>query len=666
MPHSTSKRSLAHVAVWCCLVIILAAAVQQRSAPPEAEQQYQFVRFDAETPLERLLDKQIDVDVTDTPIRTAIEQLAAEQGITVRFDDAAFENRDLFSNPVSMHLKQISLRNALQLLLDQCNPTIAGWDDATYVEQPDELLITSVDAASEMLETRFYPLPDITYTPPLLPNQLWTFDIDSMIEFIESLAAPDSWEAMGGLATIRESEGGMLISQTQAAHREIRDLYGQIDRFQSRPYGSDYPAQPGQTYSNTEQEIFMWLTQSADLDFVDAPLSEVLHTIGENQRINVWIDERSLDDEGIRSDEPSTVHVTGISLGAALKMVLAPQRLTFVVDNDVLEITTQIAAEENIRGRMYDLRRVSLVGDYDTVCELIAIVVAPETWEFSGPCPVINLPGVIGFPQTEDVHHEIAQLLLDIERIRTTPRLQRPAAAPLNRDRRAKQRIDQILARPVSLKYENRPLTDVMNAIARECQIPLWIDQWALSDENVSPVMHISADIENVSLKDALETLLKPQKLAAVYNHEMLYITTDIVANEILTPRVYDAVDLLDIYAPGWVAQRERQLQTLQKIMLRRKRLMRQQLPGQGFFQIAPEGWYAMGDEETAALAPTSADKYLEHLVNDIETNIAPKSWDSVGGPGTIMEFEDALVVRQTEAVHEQIADWLKKLRQKK
>ena len=55
----------------------------------------------------------------------------------------------------------------------------------------------------------------------------------------------------------------------------------------------------------------------------------------------------------------------------------------------------------------------------------------------------------------------------------------------------------------------------------------------------------------------------------------------------------------------------------------------------------------------------------FESLIELITTTIAPDSWDEVGGPGAIQEFEGnlSLVVSQTQDVHDQIADLLDQLR---
>ncbi|MGH7134554.1 MAG: hypothetical protein ACREHD_02375 [Pirellulales bacterium] len=53
-------------------------------------------------------------------------------------------------------------------------------------------------------------------------------------------------------------------------------------------------------------------------------------------------------------------------------------------------------------------------------------------------------------------------------------------------------------------------------------------------------------------------------------------------------------------------------------------------------------------------------------MIENIDGSIAPATWDNVGGPGAIEEFVNsgALVISQTTEIHEEIAAYLKALRE--
>lgn len=92
--------------------------------------------------------------------------------------------------------------------------------------------------------------------------------------------------------------------------------------------------------------------------------------------------------------------------------------------------------------------------------------------------------------------------------------------------------------------------------------------------------------------------------------------------------------------------------------------------PG-GLGQAAPGAW-GQGNRQlggpAAAMPPGgnfAAPDYGPDLVDLIQRTIAPNSWDIRGGPGSIYYWRPgrALVVRQTTAVHEAVADGLQQLR---
>ena len=94
-----------------------------------------------------------------------------------------------------------------------------------------------------------------------------------------------------------------MIRNTQPVHAKIADLYRQIERLIARPEGSDYPAQPGETYSADEAAILLKLEQPLGVTFADKPLRQAMRLIAEHHGVNVWIDESALTDEGIADDK---------------------------------------------------------------------------------------------------------------------------------------------------------------------------------------------------------------------------------------------------------------------------------------------------------------------------------------------------------------------------
>ncbi len=100
---------------------------------------------------------------------------------------------------------------------------------------------------------------------------------------------------------------------------------------------------------------------------------------------------------------------------------------------------------------------------------------------------------------------------------------------------------------------------------------------------------------------------------------------------------------------------------------------------GGGFFQVPDRvsisqtsylgqaGSHGMGGMAAPAPPVTAVahrSAAIDELIEAITTAIEPESWDEVGGPGSISVVGQALVIGQTESVHERVAVFLQELRQ--
>lgn len=659
---STGWVTCLHVALWCCAVGMLGWLIGKseqptvKSAPKNIPAQSERSSSDplplpmiVSAPMERLLNTPIDVDVRNELLKDVIIELVEEQGGVVRFEEPTILHGNVsLDESVSLQLKQVSLRNVLNLLL---HPRKLEW-----IDMDRSLLVVNNWVAREILETHYYPIPELYWEDSRFLRRE-PLDSYSMIEFISLPVGHDSWESVGGIGQITPVGDGLLIRNSQAVHTGIVDLYRQIQNLMFRPAGSDYPAQPNETYTPEEHAIFEKLEQPLGVSFVNVSLAKAMRLIAEHHGINVWIDELSLRDEAVSTELEVTTEYANMSLRSALHRMLQEIQLTHVVDDGVLKITTMITAEEYGEARIYDLRRLVPDEEYDYIIELLTTVISPESWpEVGGPAPIELLPGMIAFSHTPHVHQEIAQVLFDMERIVTTPRQQRPAEAPLNRERRAEAQFRKQLRKPVSIDVRQQPLAEVLKLLARNHNLPLWLDEQNCRYEGVSLDAPITAQLSDVSLKDCLSSILSPLKLKAVYDSEYLRVTTEIVANEeLLTVRVYDVVDLLEAHAFGDPEE-----------------LKRQPSRGGNFFQVNDSTELGGFNRFQGDLGiPNVIEPYvpdlkqlaLDSAIDMLHDSVEPKTWESVGNPGTAAGFREVLAIRQTDEVHEKIDQWLAKLR---
>ena len=82
-------------------------------------------------------------------------------------------------------------------------------------------------------------------------------------------------------------------------------------------------------------------------------MSDVIDYLKTLHGIEIQIDKKALDDVGIGSSSPVTRNLKGISLRSALRLMLRDMDLTYMIENEVLLITTPDTANERLTTRVY-------------------------------------------------------------------------------------------------------------------------------------------------------------------------------------------------------------------------------------------------------------------------------------------------------------------------
>ena len=164
------------------------------------------------------------------------------------------------------------------------------------------------------------------------------------------------------------------------------------------------------------------------MEFVDMPLTDVIDYLKDFHKIEIQLDKKAMDEAGIGTDTTVTKNLKDIPLRSALRLILHELGLTYVVENEVLLITTNEAAEARCEPVVYPVadlvekyrdRNGNITPDFDSLIEMIQSTVAPSSWdEVGGPGSIAkfdtNLSLVLD--QTQEVHEEVVDLL---EQLRT-------------------------------------------------------------------------------------------------------------------------------------------------------------------------------------------------------------------------------------------------------
>ncbi len=244
---------------------------------------------------------------------------------------------------------------------------------------------------------------------------------------------------------------GLVLSAPMSAEEQADDQIG-------RGVGG------GSTMS-AEERIEAALDQSlkAPLDFTELPLIEILNTLQDQYDIPIVFDNAALDEVAISPDTEITVSLRNITLRSALKLMLQQpgvEDLTYVIDSEVLLITTIDRAESTLTIRMHRVDDLDLIGDtpsggrggargtatesrggsggrgergggrggvntdpqvYSSLTEAIISCVNSDTWQENGNGVgelVLLKPGILVVTNTRRVQDEVARFLDQLRRVK--------------------------------------------------------------------------------------------------------------------------------------------------------------------------------------------------------------------------------------------------------
>ncbi|MHC4179275.1 MAG: hypothetical protein ACYSWU_17315, partial [Planctomycetota bacterium] len=111
---------------------------------------------------------------------------------------------------------------------------------------------------------------------------------------------------------------------------------------------------PAAEKQSAEQKIEEELEKPSQLEVIETPLQDVVDFLKEKHKIEIQIDRKALDDVGL---DPSTIPISknlkGLSLRSALRLTLRDLDLAYLVEDEVLLITTPEEAETRVTTKLY-------------------------------------------------------------------------------------------------------------------------------------------------------------------------------------------------------------------------------------------------------------------------------------------------------------------------
>ena len=155
--------------------------------------------------------------------------------------------------------------------------------------------------------------------------------------------------------------------QSAASQLESPVVKPHIKRSVKEPTPLFYPV-----LTKRELKIEAALNTETECNFSETPLSQAIKSLADRHDITIFLLEEKMKESAIPMDDPVSLKVKGIALKHVLKLILEPIDLTYMVDRELLKITTRLDEQEIYQTRVYP------VGDFgnsrEVYIELISTI----------------------------------------------------------------------------------------------------------------------------------------------------------------------------------------------------------------------------------------------------------------------------------------------------
>jgi len=218
------------------------AHAQQAEKTPAAKPQEQDP--DSQT-LERL-ESLGSAEFIDQPLQDVLDTFADFAEVQMYVDHRALNDVGVTGQePVTINLTDLPVEMLLRLVLRQ--------HDLDYMLDHGVVIITTPDEVERNLDIQVYRVDDLVEGPSARQTATFyggfdqgdedqggyggfeykqpeggtlkaRYNVDALIGLITTTVYPESWENVGGPATIEEFRGALVVSQTLRGHRQIEKL----------------------------------------------------------------------------------------------------------------------------------------------------------------------------------------------------------------------------------------------------------------------------------------------------------------------------------------------------------------------------------------------------------------------------------------------------------
>tara|TARA_R110002072_G_scaffold302100_1_gene483913 strand:- start:81792 stop:83426 length:1635 start_codon:yes stop_codon:yes gene_type:complete len=394
-----------------------------------------LIRARNEEILDQVQNKRVSAEFRNTPLDHAIAHLAELSGIPMQLDTVALEEVGIaVDEQCSVSVKNARVSSALSRLLEplELNWTIENESlQITTNEVIDESLHAKVVFAGDIVEwfrqnsrsddgrDRFGFAEPIIISSARAPGFGAEGEAHEILIGLIQQHCGGIWQELDGAGGTISFQGGLLtVRQSLPVLLQVESFLNRLRFIQKRSPSSDVWMIPEGGFGWPENRKAMdALQKRVSVKFKETPLHDALDYLGNELQIQIEVDDASLDEIGLLDSDPVSLTMSGTA-GAVLKQIFATLQLTWIIQDDMLLVTTVEASDEKLFAVVADTRKLLATGRL-TDARLVETILNETNgfWEdIDGIGGSIETAGGLTFiRQTQATIAEISVLLRDLE-----------------------------------------------------------------------------------------------------------------------------------------------------------------------------------------------------------------------------------------------------------
>jgi hypothetical protein len=412
-----------------------AATVDDENKPLDLAADLLQIRLRNQELLDQVQNSRVSAEFRNTPLDHAIAHLSEVSGIPMLLDTVGLEEAGIaVDEECSAVVKDARVSSALSRILNRF--------DLDWTIENESLQITTNEVIAENLHTKVFSAGDIVewfrknsrsdgrrdrfgFAEPTAISSVRATGFGAEGEAHEILMnliqqhSAGHWEEIDGVGGTASYEGGLLtVRQSLPVLLQVESFLNRLRFIQKRPPSTDIWAIPEGGFGWPEnRKATEALRQRVSVKFNETPLHEAIAYLGNELGIQFEISVAALDEIGLLDNTPISLTMTGTS-SAVLKQILSNLQLTWIIQDDMLLVTTIEGADDYLVAVVADTRELLAIGRL-TDARLVETILNETNglWEdLDGDGGSIETAGGLTFiRQTQAVIAEVSVLLRDLK-----------------------------------------------------------------------------------------------------------------------------------------------------------------------------------------------------------------------------------------------------------